>query len=269
MKRVTSRQNPLVARCRAIASGDDRSQVLLDGPHLVAEALDAGFDIRQLIVVSGALDRADLAALVTRAGNSGIDTTSVTPAVMAAISPVRTPSGVVAIATRPQHTASEVYGAHAPFVVVACDIQDPGNLGAIVRVAEAAGASGVVAAGASADPYGWKALRGSMGSALRLPVLVRQEIGDAIAEARQQRCRLVATTPRDGTPLFEADLAGPVAVLIGGEGSGLPPSVLELADVRASIPMEAPVESLNAATTAAVLVYEALRQRMLATAGNR
>ncbi len=140
-------------------------------------------------------------------------------------------------------------------------MQDPGNVGAIVRVAEAGGASGVVCAGACADPFGWKALRGSMGSALRLPILVHRDTREAIDEARRHGCRIVATVPRGGRPLFDADLRGPIAVLIGGEGPGLAASQLEDADERMTIPMQPPVESLNAAVTAALIVYEARRQR--------
>ena len=115
--------------------------------------------------------------------------------------------------------ASRIYGG-TPLVLIALDVQDPGNVGAIVRVAEAGGASGVVCAGACADPFGWKALRGSMGSALRLPILVHRDSREAIDEARRHGCRIVATAPRGGRPLFDADLRGPIAVLIGGEGSG-------------------------------------------------
>jgi len=130
-------------------------------------------------------------------------------------------------------------------------------------VAEAAGATGLVAAGASANPFGWKALRGSMGSALRLPIASALSSDAAIADARRRRCRVVATVPRGGRSLFEADLSGPVAVLIGGEGGGLPAALVDTADERVTIPMQAPVESLNAAVTAALILYEARRQRRL------
>ena len=146
-------------------------------------------------------------------------------------------------------------------MVIACDVQDPGNLGAIVRVAEAGAATGVVAAGSCADPFGWKALRGSMGSALRLPVASRGRADDAIARARRHGCRIVATVARGGHLLFDVNLKMPIAVLIGGEGSGLAPSLVAAADERVTIPMQAPVESLNAAVTAALVVYEARRQR--------
>jgi RNA methyltransferase, TrmH family len=146
-------------------------------------------------------------------------------------------------------------------VVIAINVQDPGNLGAIIRVAEAAGATGAVTAGTSADPFGWKALRGSMGSAFRLPAAIDADAGRAIAEARRHGCRIVAAVPRGGHPPSDVDLTGAIAILIGGEGPGLASILVEAADERVTIPMQPPVESLNAAVAAALLVYEARRQR--------
>ena len=146
---------------------------------------------------------------------------------MAAISPLRSPSDSVALAARPPEADWRIYAVPAATVVVACDVQDPGNLGAIVRVAEAAGASAVAVAGRSADPFGWRALRGSMGSALRLPIVMHPDLDDAIRAVRAAGCRVAATVPRGGTSIFEADLRRRVAVLIGGEGAGLPSSVVQ------------------------------------------
>jgi TrmH family RNA methyltransferase len=192
----------------------------------------------------------------------GVQTVAATAPVMGAISPVRSPTGIVAIARRPERDVDEFYKGTSPLVVIATDVQDPGNLGAIVRVAEAGGASSVIAAGASADPFSWKALRGSMGSALRLPVERVADAESAVAEARKRGCRIVATVPRGGKSLYESTLKGKNAILIGGEGPGLSESLIASADERITIPMASPVESLNAATTAAVIVFEARRQRV-------
>jgi len=163
--------------------------------------------------------------------------------------------------------ADAAYAGAKTLVVVAVDVQDPGNTGAIVRVAEAGGATGVIASGAAADPFGWKALRGSMGSALRLPVVGGISSADAVADVRRHGCRVIAASPRGGRSLFEIDLRGPLAILIGGEGQGLAPALADIADEHVTIPMQAPVESLNAAVTAGLLVYEARRQRSNARTG--
>ena len=259
--KISSRQNPIVNRFKAVARGEVEGMLLLDGVHLLQDALAAGIAVAQVAIDAGAVERRDISRLAEQLREKGVEPIIATAPVMGAISPVRSPTGIVAIARRPERDVAEFYRAPAPLVLIATDIQDPGNLGAIVRVAEAGGATSVLAAGTSADPFGWKALRGSMGSALRLPV-DRVDVADAaIAEARRRRCRIVATVPRDGRSLYDVDLTGAIAVLVGGEGPGLPASLIESADERLAIPMQPHVESLNAAATAAVIVYEARRQR--------
>jgi RNA methyltransferase, TrmH family len=257
---ITSRSNPLVARYRAAARGDAGDLVLLDGAHLVGDALGAGVAIHHLAATPAAQARPEVSPLVAAAARAGAEVSSVSENVMDALSPVRSASGVVALAARPVHTMARVFAGDSPLVVIAVDVQDPGNLGAIARVAEAGGATGLIAAGASADPFGWKALRGSMGSSLRL-ALTAATADAALVEARRHHCRIVAAVPRDGRQLCDTDMTGPLAILIGGEGPGLTPIVANGADERVTIPMQAPVESLNAAVAAAVIVYEARRQR--------
>jgi TrmH family RNA methyltransferase len=259
---ITSRQNPLVARFRDAARGGRDGVMLLDGAHLIGDAVAAGVSVQLAAVASGAEEkRDDLRELLAALARAGVELVDVSSPVMDAISPVRSSSAVVALAARPVVEREQLYTGAAPMMLVAADVQDPGNVGAIVRVAEAAGASGVVAAGTSASPFGWKALRGSMGSALRLPIVSGTSVDEAVDEARRHGCRIVATVPRDGVSIFDADLGGPIAVLIGGEGHGLPQAIVEGADERVTIPMQAPVESLNAAVTAALILYEARRQR--------
>ena len=249
-----------MARFRTAARGDVGGVMLLDGAHLVADALAAKVTFQLVAVTPASSEQTDIRALVDALARGGVEVITVSSSVMDASSPVKTPTGIVALAERPVADAAALYTGRA-LVVAAVDVQDPGNLGAIVRVAEAAGATGFVAAGGSANPFGWKALRGSMGSALRLPIASETTPEEAIAEARRHGCRVVAAVPRDGRPVFDADLSGPIAVLIGGEGQGLGRELTDAADERVTIPMQAPVESLNAAVTAALIVYEARRQR--------
>jgi TrmH family RNA methyltransferase len=236
--------------------------LLLDGTHLVQDALEAGVRIVSALVTPASLAQIDVRALVARLEQQRVEICSVSAAVMAAASPVRSSSAIVAIGQARSVATDAPYAPAVPLVVIACDVQDPGNLGAIVRVAEAGGASGVIAAGQSADPFGWKVLRGSMGSALRLPIVRQPRDEEAMSQARRHGCRVAATAPRDGIPLFRTDLRGPLAILVGGEGGGLSPALLDAADERVTIPMEPRVESLNTAVAAALVVYEARRQRL-------
>jgi TrmH family RNA methyltransferase len=248
-------------RYRAAALGEVAGRILLDGQHVLADALASGARIEHAVIVSTATERADIAELMAGLERAGVELVIATPRVMAAVSPVRSSSAIVGLAARPELDARRLYSGIAPLVLIAHDIQDPGNLGAIVRAAEAGQATSVIAAGACADPFGWKALRGSSGSAFRMPIGTVADSASVVGEARRHGCRVLASVPRGGRALHDCDLRGATAVLIGGEGPGLPSALVEQADDTLTIPMRAPVESLNAAVAAAIVVYEALRQR--------
>jgi RNA methyltransferase, TrmH family len=262
MQRISSRHNRLVTLCRDIARGRLSTQILLDGAHLVAEAVAADIRVQQVIVAADALSNADIKTLLGICAGRRLPLAAASAAVMSAISPVRSATEIVAIAERPAWDDDRLYPRDGALVIMAVDVQDPGNVGAIARVAEAGGASGMVAAGGSADPFGWKALRGSMGSALRLPITIQKSLRQAMDTARRHGCQIVATIPHGGESLFDLELDGPLAILIGGEGAGLAADLVAEADLRVSIPMQRPVESLNTAVAAGLLIYEARRQRL-------
>ncbi|MGE5360344.1 MAG: TrmH family RNA methyltransferase [Bacteroidales bacterium] len=258
---ITSRRNPVVARFReAASSGTVSALMLLEGEHLVEEALRAGIPIAAVAATPAALAIPGSSDLLERAQRGGAEAFRVAESVMAALSPVRTPSGIVALASRPRATTDDALQRQPSLVVCAVDVQDPGNVGAIVRASEAGGATGVLLAGACADPFSWKALRGSMGSALRL-VVAAAPLDEAVDAARARGLKVLATVPRGGRTPYEVDLRAPCLLLVGGEGPGLAEGVVRGADDRITIPMRPPVESLNVAVAAALLVYEASRQR--------
>jgi TrmH family RNA methyltransferase len=260
VERISSRQNSVVKRFRALAhesSGHD--EMLLDGSHLIDEALDSGVALEVAVFADGAVDR--LAALAARAADAGVRTMAVPDALFPALSPVQHPSGAVAIARRPVTSLAAALERVPQLLLVLEGVQDPGNVGAIIRAAEACGASGVIVGRGSADPFGWKALRGAMGSSFRLPVIAQASLRDAMEALRRAGVRRVATVPRDGRAPSELDLQGPVAILLGGEGNGLAGEWVEAADERLTIPMHGAVESLNVAIAAALVLYEASKQR--------
>jgi len=264
VQHITSRQNPIVARYRAARERKaERDPILLDGVHLVREGLAALHPICDVVVAAGAVDRAEIRDLIGQLARNHVDVRTAAPAVMAALSPVRSPSPIVALTSAPELHGGAVYqrlfAGERPLVVVGYNIQDPGNVGAIVRVAEAAGATGFDVGTNSADPFGWKAVRASMGSVLRLPVAGDTHLG--LDAARRRGCRIFALVPDGGRSPFDVDLRGPAAIVIGGEGAGLPAGLEDASDEKITIPMQPPVESLNAAVSAAVVLYEARRQR--------
>jgi TrmH family RNA methyltransferase len=263
VQHITSRQNPIVARYRAARERKaDTDPVLLDGIHLVREALDANVPLRDVVVARDS-DGNEMRDLLARLARARVELRSASSAVMSALSPVRSSSPVVALTDAPDldgdAAVARLFERGLPLVVIGHCIQDPGNVGAIVRVAEAAGATGVVVGTASADPFGWKAVRASMGSVLRLPLAA--DTNQGLDAARHRGCRIFALVPEGGRSPFEVDLRGQTAIVIGGEGAGLPPGLEHASDEKITIPMQPPVGSLNVAVSAAVVLYEARRQR--------
>jgi TrmH family RNA methyltransferase len=268
MPAITSRHHPIVDAFRELMTDPDPQgrRLLLDGAHLIADAHDAGLDF-ELVVVSAALgadtEEAHLAASLRRAG---VEVRSASATVLDAMSPVRTPSGVVAIARRQAVTLSDLVAPDEPMLLVATDVQDPGNVGALVRVAEASGATGMLVCGSSANPFTWKALRGGMASTLRLPVACGLTLSESLAALQAANVRIGAAVPRDGRDPDEVNWRGRVAALIGGEGSGLDPQAIAASQEKTTIPMAPRVESLNVAVAGALLMYAARRQRVASSA---
>ena len=201
-------------------------------------------------------------ALAGQARAAGASVHEGSEGVLEAASPVRTPSGVVALArwkTTPLADTLTVTGAD-PYWLGLAGVQDPGNVGSAIRAADALGAAGVLAFEGTANPRGWKTLRGAMGSSFHLPV-ARCGIDDALADARRRGIAVVASVASGGASIDGADFRGPTLLLVGGEGNGLAPAIVSKADHRVTVPMKAGVDSINVAVTAAILLYEARRQR--------
>ena len=264
MKTITSRQNPLVTRFRAIARArrPDRRQILLEGAKLIHDAQAAGVQLEVAVLPSAKLRRRnpELIALADALAASGVAVVAASDAVLSTLSPTRSPSGAVAIAAHRPVALRRVFGSRG-LVLAPVGVQDPGNVGAIIRAADAGGASGVVVTAGSADPFGWRALRGAMGSSFRLPVADIDHLSTAVEAARERGVGVVAAVPRGGTSPHALDLTKPLLVMLGGEGSGLDEEAQSLADARLTVPMRRRVESLNTAVAAALIVYEARRQR--------
>ena len=179
--------------------------------------------------------------------------------VLERLADTQTPQHLLAIARRRDVPVNEILGRPGP-VVFLFGVQDPGNLGAIVRVAEAAGAAGVAAAPGSADFYHPRAVRGSAGSVLRIPVSGKVAFERFAADAKASGREVVGAVPTGGADPFETGLSSASVLVIGGEGPGLPAGAYRSFDRRVTIPMQAPVDSLNAAVAAALLLYSIRRR---------
>ncbi|MDE3136176.1 MAG: RNA methyltransferase [Acidobacteriota bacterium] len=267
---ITSKENRSLKRFRAALAGDSGEANVygIEGPHLVEEARRSGIEIEAVLASPAGEKHLELLGFTAASARP-----SATPRVLrttdrlfTSIAATETPQGIAAIVRLPEYSFEDIVRG-LPLVVVLVGVQDPGNVGTIVRSAEAFGATGIVAAGASASPYGPKAMRASAGSVFRLPMLLRAQPPVLLAQLRVAGVALVATRSglsTEGPPPREPhtiDLRRPVALLIGGEAHGLPEPVLRSVDAAIRIPLAHPVESLNAAVAASVVLYEAARQR--------
>jgi TrmH family RNA methyltransferase len=266
VKTITSRQNPLVTSFRTARSEcSPRRHLLLDGIRLIDDAQATKIPIEVALFSATALRAGDrrLTKLADTLARSGSEVLAASESVIEAVSPVRKPSGVVALATYRAYPLDRIITeVGSGLVVAAVGVQDPGNVGAIIRAADGGSARAVIATGGSADPFGWRALRGAMGSSLRLPVAIVDDLPALIVAARERGAKVVATVPRGGAGLYETDLTGPRLLLVGQEGAGLEHTVNSSADLRVSIPMQRQVDSLNVSIAAALIIYEARRQTL-------
>jgi TrmH family RNA methyltransferase len=263
--RISRRQDPIVTRFRDAAKHHGHSDdVVLDGVHLLLDALRSGLPIEIVVATADRIDdpSADVQELWRLVRGAGVPLHEATTGVIEAASPVRTPSGVVAIARWTMAPLAAMWTPAPALVLGLVDVQDPGNAGAVIRSADGLGATGVVMIGATAHPASPKTMRGAMGSSFRVPV-ARASLGETMRAARAAGLKVAATTApaSASTDLHAADLTGPLLVLLGNEGAGLPAQALQTADVQLSIAMRPGIDSFNVAVTSALVLYEARLQR--------
>lgn len=231
---------------------------MLEGPHLVTEALDSGIPLEQVLVTPDFLDTAEGRQLRGRLPHSPLEAAA---DALASVTDADSPRGVVAVAVLPR-PGVEALPRRTDAVYLFLDgLQDPGNLGALVRTAEAAGAAGVALAPGTVHPNHPRALRASAGSLLRIPVA-----RDVTPEALDRHLAPLAPTwvaldPREGRDLYREPPEGTRILALGAEGPGLSEEVARRATVRLTIPVEPPVESLNATVAAALVLFEMRRRR--------
>ena len=260
LRPVNSRQNARVKELRrsfAEATPNEQGEVAVEGMHLVEEAIRSGLRLSTVFFGESARERAHKLLPQLSAHTEAL---LLPDDVFASAVPSETPRGIAALVRPKLFALDDVFSPPPALLVVTAGLQDPGNLGTIARSAEAFGVSGLLLGERTVSPWNWKAMRASAGSLFRLPTL-KVELARALAEIKSRGVRVLATSSHKGTLIAEADLRGPVALLIGGEGAGIPKDVLAQADEVVAIPQSARVESLNAGVAASIILYEAARQR--------
>jgi len=263
MQTITSRDNSLLRQARAVRDGKADDLIFIEGLRLSEEALRSGLTIAS-VIVSDELARKERARELIHELEVTTDRAAVvSEKLLESISYTSTPQGIVVLAARPQtgekHLDDKMK--HPALVVVMHRINNPVNVGAILRTAEAAGATAAIATRESSDPFSPKSLRGAMGSAFRLPVWYGPTYEAAIAWCKERGIATVCAELQAHSRHDEVDWRTESALILGPESHGLSPEEIALADQSVRIPMKGEAESLNVAVAAGVLLYEAARQR--------
>ncbi len=241
--------------------------MVVEGAELLSVALDAGAPVESVYLAPDGRANSAVAAVAERAFDGGSRVFDLAPGVLERVADTVTPQPVLAVVgfDPPDLTALR----HADLVVVCADVRDPGNAGTVIRTADAAGANGVVCCDGTVDPYNPKTVRSSAGSVFHLPVVAGGEAAVVVETLATWGLRTLGTVVRDGEDYAAVDWTDRVAVVLGNEASGLPDGLLASLDARVTVPMVGRAESLNVSVSAAVLCFEALRQRRMGRDGQR
>ena len=272
----SGRPDPLGARHARIADlrklverrahRESTNRFVVDGPVLLGEALRTGL-VREVFADADAVGSADrLGAAIDQARSLGVTVTAVAPGVLARVADPVTPQPVVAVLDRPPAATPDLVVTSSSSVLVVDGLADPGNLGTLIRVAEAAGLAAVWCVGEGTDPFGPKAVRASAGSVLRVPVAVEADASAAVTSLRASGCSIVGLRG-GGTPYEAAALTAPVALVVGSEAHGISEAVGSQVTEWVGIPMLGDVESLNAGVAGAVVALEIARRGRTGSGG--
>jgi len=263
---ITSPANPRIkhlVRLRERRERDQSGLFLIEGYRELSRALEGGVELTELYSCPSLYLGEHEGALVEAAIAAGAELVPVAESPFRKASYRDRPEGLLGVARQFPTGLERLQPGPDPLLLVVEAIEKPGNLGTMLRTAEAAGAAAVVVCDPATDPFNPNVVRASLGTLFSVPVVVGDTPG-AIARLRALGIRTVATTPSASLAYWEADLTGPVAVVVGSEQYGLSATWLEAADLRVVIPMPGSVDSLNAAMAAGVVLFDAVRQRAAA-----
>jgi len=261
LRRIEGRHNALVKELRkAFARGEltPDGYCAIEGTRILEEAIRSGLRFRAVFFSQSAENKAE--RLLPQIG-AHVETLLLPDQLFATAVPSESPQGVAALVRWKEFSLDDVLTkTHSGPLLAIAGVQDPGNLGTILRSAEAFDAAGIVLGEGTVSPFNPKVVRASAGSVFRLP-LVRAKLNDAVVRFREQGLRLIGTSSHKGVPVDQAKLAGPLVLFIGSEGAGLPRDLVTQMDELIVIPHSSRVESLNAGVAASIVLYETARRR--------
>lgn len=262
IREIASPANALLKVFRhALAEGVTREGLLaVEGPFLVEEALNATERAVVHSVVVAKTNESKFGGLLARLPRES-EIAAVPERIFRQVAQTENPQGIAALVELRKENLESVLAARNALLLIACGLQDPGNLGTMMRSAQAFGASALITLEGTVSPFNPKAVRASAGAVFHLPVFAGQKVEPLFRQMRKAGVRIVAADRHSATPLTDADLRGSLAILVGQEAAGLPPVIARQADLLLKIPIREGMDSMNAAVAASIFLYEVARQR--------
>ena len=243
---------------------DDNSLFVVEGVRLVEEATQAGWEIMAAISTSKAYKQERVQGIVKQLTERSCRIAVIEEELYAKITDTEQPQGIMALVRKKETRLEEIVNSTSPLLAILDGVQDPGNVGSLIRTADAAGCTAVVLTAGCADVYGGKVVRATMGSLFHLPVVSNVTVTELVDWLHDNHISLAATALSSSNLYHEVDLRGSVAIVLGNEGAGVSVELLSRAEQRLHIPIHGQAESLNVAAAAAIIFYEAARQRRMA-----
>jgi TrmH family RNA methyltransferase len=262
-KLISSRDNSLLRRARAVRDGKIDDSIFIEGLRLCEEAVSSELQIESVIYSTHFARKERAANLIEKLEARAKTSAEISEKLLESVSVTKTPQGIIVLANRPSHDENSFAALQpkCPLLVVLHEINNPVNVGAIVRTAEAAGATGIIATASTADPFSPKALRGAMGSAFRVPAWTGSTFAEAISWCRARNIMTIAAEASAVADFTEVEWKKPHALVLGRESEGLTSKEIAAAGGAVRIPMQGAAESLNVAVAAGIILFEAARQR--------
>ncbi|MEK6657168.1 MAG: RNA methyltransferase [Nitrospirota bacterium] len=263
LPKITSKLNPLVKSVHLLKSkrAAESDLFICEGIKLVEEAVNSGSLIRYVFISDKFCKSKTNGPFIKKIKGLGLDVIHTADSIVDYLSDVVTHQGIIAVVKKGFYQDDKLFDGANGIILLLYKLQDPGNLGTIIRVAEAGGVKGIIITDGTVDPYNPKTVRATMGSIFRMPIAKIDDASNFIKKVKDLDYKSIGFFPKAKEEYFNADLTGPIILTFGHEAAGLPVEIGRLMDMQLKIPMSGDVESLNVAVSAAVVIYESMRQR--------
>jgi len=264
MLKITSARNPLIKEIKSLHRKKGRMKnnaFIIEGIKIINEAIENDYPIEKILYTDQLLENREGVDFLNRLQNT-CSLIYVSSNVFKEISDTENPQGILAVAQLRYRTIDEIILENNPFLLYLDEVQDPGNMGTIIRTADAFNIDGIIISQGCVDPYNPKVVRATMGSIFRTPLYFASDGLDMLKDLREKGIKIYSTSLQGSIPIYDADYNGGLVLVIGNESKGVREDIQRMSNILIKIPMPGKAESLNAGVAASIIMYEVLKQRM-------